>query len=156
MASSFPIQRNLSNDLLTLLGAARASAAQHELPEIDVDTLYAEISRLAYARAVLGAVFDDGCVRIWEPPAADETLYIRAGDTACVKGMLFSPRATRLLQRADELAQAYACSYVASEHILIALLEDQESALSRALKDEGIDTHAARRAIEDVFGMVSP
>ncbi len=69
----------------------------------------------------------------------------------------FTPRAKKVLEIAAQEARAMSHKYIGTEHILLALMKDNESAAATALAAVGVDYDACREEIDKVLrGSESP
>jgi len=64
----------------------------------------------------------------------------------------FTDRARRVVVLAQEEAQLLGHNYIGSEHLLLALIHDPESAAGDALASVGVSLEAVRRRVVDVVG----
>ena len=51
----------------------------------------------------------------------------------------FSPRATRVFERAVDVARGLGVESAAQEHVLLSLLEDEEGVAAQVLEEYGVD-----------------
>lgn len=63
----------------------------------------------------------------------------------------FTPRAKKVLEIAAQEARAMSHKYIGTEHILLALMKDNESAAATALAAVGVDYESSREEIERVL-----
>jgi len=63
----------------------------------------------------------------------------------------FTPRAKKVLEIAAQEARAMTHKYIGTEHILLALMKDNESAAATALAAVGVDYESSREEIEKVL-----
>ncbi len=63
-----------------------------------------------------------------------------------------TPRVKRLMDRANEEAQRLNDAFIATEHLFLAILVEQDSAASRILSDEGVDHDRFASALQDFRG----
>jgi len=63
----------------------------------------------------------------------------------------FTPRAKKVLEIAAQEARAMSHKYIGTEHILLALMKDNESAAATALAAVGVDYDACREEIDKVL-----
>jgi ATP-dependent Clp protease ATP-binding subunit ClpC len=65
----------------------------------------------------------------------------------------YSDSGRRVLAQAEEEARRFSHNYVGTEHVLLGVLEDGESAAARALESLGISVEAVRQQVEEIIGM---
>ncbi len=68
----------------------------------------------------------------------------------------FTSRAVRTLELADSQATAFGHSYVATEHLLLGIIEEGGSVAWHALRATGVRADAARAEVARLLGMPSP
>ena len=66
----------------------------------------------------------------------------------------FTPRAKNILEQSLEQAKAFNHSYIGTEHILLALLEDTEGIAKQILKKLKVDLYKVRRVLLDEIGQI--
>jgi ATP-dependent Clp protease ATP-binding subunit ClpC len=59
----------------------------------------------------------------------------------------FTPRAMQILERAPLEATSLGSDRVASEHVLLALVDDHEGIAARILREYGVDTERVREEV---------
>jgi len=76
-------------------------------------------------------------------------VQVGGGDT---QQIYITPNANRILDAAWQQAQKMGDSFIAAEHILLAILEDNQTDSARVLKQEGLTTEAALQALQQIRG----
>jgi ATP-dependent Clp protease ATP-binding subunit ClpC len=59
-----------------------------------------------------------------------------------------TPRMDRVIKRSQRIARDYGQDYVGTEHLLLAVLEDETGAAAQILKDRGIDLPKVKEVID--------
>ncbi len=76
-------------------------------------------------------------------------VQVGGGDT---QQIYITPNANRILDAAWQQAQKMGDSFIAAEHILLAILEDNQTESARVLKQEGLTTESALQALQQIRG----
>ena len=76
-------------------------------------------------------------------------VQVGGGDT---QQIYITPNANRILDAAWQQAQKMGDSFIAAEHSLLAILEDNQTESARVLKQEGLTTEAALQALQQIRG----
>jgi ATP-dependent Clp protease ATP-binding subunit ClpC len=64
----------------------------------------------------------------------------------------FTDRARRVVVLAQKEARDLGHNYIGTEHILLALIDEDEGVAAKALKAQGIGQDAARQRVEEIIG----
>ncbi len=76
-------------------------------------------------------------------------VQVGGGDT---QQIYITPNADRILDAAWQQAQKMGDSFIAAEHILLAILEDNQTESARVLKQEGLTTETALQGLQQIRG----
>ena len=74
------------------------------------------------------------------------------GSQSIHQDMVFTPRSKRVIELAFEEARRFNHNYIGTEHLLLALLREQEGVAARILTNLGVDTESARTTIISLLG----
>ncbi len=69
---------------------------------------------------------------------------------------LFTQKATHALERCPEIAGTFGHTYIGSEHLLIALSEEEDSVASHFLEEKAAYAEKLRHTVEEVSGIGTP
>jgi ATP-dependent Clp protease ATP-binding subunit ClpC len=95
----------------------------------------------------------------WLARAGSVRLVLRAGGQVLLSSarrqamfQRFTDRARRVVVQAQEEARMLKHSYIGTEHILLALIDEGDGAGGRALESLGIGLDAVRQQVEEIIG----
>jgi ATP-dependent Clp protease ATP-binding subunit ClpC len=139
----------------TVLAAANNEAV--ELHHAYIGTEHLLLGLLDEGEGVAITVLENLGVDLADLRAKARAVVMRGRPEATVDTKRrFTSRAVRTLELAEAQARAFGHTYVATEHLLLGIIEEAGSVAWHALRAAGVRAEAARAEVARVLGMPSP
>ncbi len=144
-----PSNERYSFELRTVLSRAQQAAAADGAVALEPEHILAVFCEDdgTIGGSLVHLVVREGCrppARQVAPTGAPEPKTV---ELAC------SPRTVALLTGAVRAARRWHQNFVGDEHVVLAMLEDENSGLARILRDRGLTPETARQTIVTVLGL---
>jgi ATP-dependent Clp protease ATP-binding subunit ClpC len=139
----------------TVLTAANSDAVELHHPYIGTEHLL--LGLLDEGKGVAITVLENLGVDLADLRAKAHAVVMRGRpDSAGDVKRRFTSRAMRVLQLADMQARAFGHTYLATEHLLLGIIEEGGSVAWHALRAAGVRADAARAEVARVLGTPIP
>ena len=124
-----------------------------ELGHQQVEPEHLVYAALRQQESILASLFDSvGIPTFSLIKLIEEDLRKRPSVSGAHSQVHFSPRMSRLFSDSQKEAQGFKDEFISAEHILLALLSDADSAVTKELKKQGIDREKILSALATVRG----
>jgi len=144
-------RKHLNQDARAIIDLSNAIAREYELEYVGTEHILLAILR--HGQGVGAAALQQ--LKVTEPKTAREVQQLneRAKEDTWVFGRLpGSPHYLNVIERAQELSEELESDEIGSEHILLALFQDHDSAAYQILHNLGVNSRICRNAVQQLLG----